>query len=116
MSMKTYKIVHHHFRGNFSIFTEMKDNPLNNTMIFYIKGNQILFRFNNIEQINSTDKKIYIDKVEYNREFPQDIINLFTTLGMINTPTVLYLVYNPEFKVWFLKNNTFTTVFMIKDN
>jgi hypothetical protein len=114
MSITTYKIVHHHFKGEFSIFTNIPENPLNNTILFNIKDNKIIFRFNKIEQINSRDKKIYINNIEYNKNFPQDIINLFTTLGMMNTPTVFYLVYKPEFKVWYLKNITFTTVFMIK--
>jgi hypothetical protein len=112
--MSNYKIVHHHFRGNFTINTD-STSILNNTIIFNIKGNNILFKFNKIENINSTDKKFFIDKIEYNTEFPQDIINLFTTLGMMNTPTVFYLIYNMDFKVWYLKNINFTTIFMIKE-
>lgn len=112
-----YRIVHHHFNGEFIILNNQNtssSSTLNNTLIFNINNSQIFFRFNKIENINSTDKKFYIDKVEYSREFPQDILNLFATLNMLNTPTVFYLMYNMDFKVWYLKNNNFTTVFMIK--
>lgn len=110
-----YKIVHHHFNGDFTILNNMPaTSPINNTLVFTINNKRILFRFNRIENINSTDKKFYIDKIEYSTEFPQDILNLFSTLGMLNTPTVFYLMYNMDFKVWYLKNNNFTTVFMIK--
>lgn len=115
--MTTYKIVHHHFNGNFIIMNDANNSSLtslNNVLIFDINNSKIVFRFNKIENINSTDKKFYIDKVEYSRDFPQNIINLFSTLGMLNTPTVFYLVYNMDFKVWYLKNNNFTTVFMVK--
>jgi hypothetical protein len=114
MTNNTYKIVHHHFTGDFNIIANQPQNPLNNTLLFNIKGHQIFFRFNKIENINNTDKKFYIDKIEYTREFPQDIINLFNTLGMMNTPTVFYLVYNMDFKVYYLKNTNTTTVFMLK--
>jgi hypothetical protein len=112
--MTTYKIVHHHFRGDFNIYTNQPENPLNNTLVFNIKGYKMFFRFSKIEDINSTDKKIFINKIEYTREFPQDIINLFVTLGMMNTPTVFYLVYNMDFKVYYLKNTNTTTIFMLK--
>jgi|SaaInlStandDraft_6_1057023.scaffolds.fasta_scaffold449192_1 hypothetical protein len=122
MLNKKYKIVHHHFNGDFIIINDDNVNNsslpklnINNVLIFNIKNNKIIFRFTKIDKINSTDKKIYIDKIEYNKEFPQNIINLFNILGMMNTPTVFYLVYNMDFKVWYLKNNNFTTVFIVKE-
>lgn len=113
-NIHNFKVVHHHFNGDLNIILDNTNELINNTLLFTIRNHKILFKFSKIENINTTDKKYFISKIQYSSNFPQDILNLFSTLGMLNTPTVFYLMYNPDFNVYYLKNTTFTTVFMLK--
>lgn len=109
------KIIHHHFNGSVKIF-KSNDDKQQDYILFNINKNIILFHISKIEVINSTDKKLYISKVEYSTNFPQDIVNLFQTLGLLAVPTVFYLKYEPGYNSWFIKNNNFTTVFLINES
>lgn len=104
------KIIHHHFNGIVKI---NKDDKNKYYLIFEIKDQPIIFHISKFENINTRDKKLYISKVEYSADFPQEYLQLFNTLGMLRIPTMFYLVYNLTFDVWYIKNNNLTTVFMV---
>lgn len=111
----TKKIVHHHFNGDMVLkYDNTSNNAINKIISFRIRDNIISFNIEKLESINSTDRKLYINKVFYNNDIPGDIINMFKTLNMLNTPTVFYLLYNMDFNVYYLKNVNYVSVFMLK--
>lgn len=107
-----FKLTHHHFGGDMFVLGDDLDEP--KLLIIKINNENITYYINKIEKINKYDKKIFINNYIVSDNFPQNELNILNTLNMLNMPTVFYLKYDDNLKVWYLKNMNFTTVFLLK--
>lgn len=104
------KIIHHHFNG----YLILDEKPNDIRLYITINNNTIIFNINKIETVGSTVKKLYINNIKYNSSFPLNILSLFNTLGMLEKPTLYYLISDREDKnIYYLKNSTFSTAFIL---
>lgn len=120
------KIIHNHFTG-YLLF----DNTPNEMKLYIIvDGKELIYYITDIADMSPTVKKLYVNRVLYNKDFPQSVLSMLKVLDLFNTPLILYLVKDRDTYssfnettnklvcesddcVDYLKNSFFTTLFTL---
>ena len=111
---ESYNINHHHFIGKFIINYEFNKNGPNNLIIIKDSNNETLkMHIKHITFINDYDKKIEIDDMDYTENFSLIILDVFKKLRLLRTPLDLYVTKDYNTNYWFVRNNQYTTIFML---
>jgi hypothetical protein len=111
---ETYTINHHHFVGKFIINYEFNKNGPNNVVVIKDSNNELLtMHIKHISFINDYDKLLEIDDISYTDNFSLIILDVFKKLRLLKTPLNLFVTKDYNSNYWFLRNQQYTTIFML---
>lgn len=112
------KIINHHLTGYVSILNNTQTNQPEK-LLFKIKDYRlskyhvIMYDIQKIEGINQYDRKLYLGSVQYNTDVPEYILSMFESLNLLKSNTIVFIKYDSNNLIWYLKNSGMTTAFII---